>query len=644
MTHPNNNVPLNHPKQKKGKVIRIIRVVTHNFMNRSIDLMVNGENLHILGANETGKTNLANAITYIFDSKNYENRKDFEIKVLDEEGNVVHGLDHTVELHITVDGELVIIKKNYSETWKKKPGTKEKQFGSNNTEYFINGVSTTMTDFQAFINTIVPENLFRLLITPTGFNELHWTERRRMLLEGFGNVTDGEIITLNPALSVVPEILQGHTIEEMLVMIRKKYSLTQKEQKKHNLLLGEAKHKIPEELFEPQGETELKEKLHSVQEQITQTRQKLQQVLHNTSLEQLRTAKNRAQDQLDALNRKITQLTNQKKELDQQIIRLRNKWEVKNEETISYTEIVTCPLCDQSIPEGDRKATRENALRRFQQDKQEALTSISAQGKELNAIMATTAQELLHLKEEQEAFSQTYQKLENELATLMSAAAQEEDQLREKLTALDTKEAALRSTLCHSLAAEQATARVAELQALLKQLENDLKALESQMMALEEFNRLKMQLLQDRVNNHFSMARFRLFKQLVSGEVVECCDTLYKGVPYGSNLNHGHKIQVGMDIVNGLSRRYNISLPLLVDNRESVDQLPPTNAQVISLSVSQRDSVLRPEYDASIQPLQEFHAMFDDRSVRQEETLVNVPYDALTTASATAAVPLGPDF
>jgi len=81
-------VPLNRPKQKKGKMICIIRLVTHNFMNSSIDMLFNGKNTNILGANGTGKTKLLNAITCIFDSKNYENRKDFEIKVLGEDGNV----------------------------------------------------------------------------------------------------------------------------------------------------------------------------------------------------------------------------------------------------------------------------------------------------------------------------------------------------------------------------------------------------------------------------------------------------------------------------------------------------------------------------------------------------------------------------
>ena len=624
---------------KPMKEIRIVHVKTCNFMNGNIDIEVKGNHLCINGPNASGKTRFLHSITYAFDSKNMENRKDFEIKVLDEEGKVVQGLDHTVEVALTVDGVPVTLKKNYTETWKKKPGSNEKQFGSNNTEYFINGVSTTMTDYQAFINSLVPENLFRILITPFGFNELHWTERRSILLEGFGNVTDSEIITLNPALSLVPEILQGSTIEETLPVLRKKFNLTQKEQKKTNLLLGEAKHKIPEELFEPLGEAEMKEKLHSVMEQISSTRQKLETLVHNDRREQLRKGKNRAQEQMDTLKRKQQQLVHQQQDLENRILRLRNRWEVKNEETILYTEMDTCPLCDQNIPEPDRKTAREKAVKRFQEEKQQALTTISTEGKDLALQLATVKSEVAQLGEEQSVFLHTFKCLEEELSVLITATTREETQLRNKLTALDSKEADLRQKLAYSLAADQARNRVAELQEVLQQLEEDLNALESQMMALEEFNRVKMQLLQDRVNQHFSLARFRLFKQLVSGETVECCDTLYKGVPYGSNLNHGHKVQVGMDIVNGLSRRFGLSLPLLVDNRESVDTLPPTNAQVISLCVSRRDSVLRPEFDTSIQPLPE--------EISRPLTFKPMEREALPMPAAQAhpqAAHSGPDF
>jgi hypothetical protein len=54
-------------------------------------------------------------------------------------------------------------------------------------------------------------------------------------------------------------------------------------------------------------------------------------------------------------------------------------------------------------------------------------------------------------------------------------------------------------------------------------------------------------------------------------------------VPYGKNLNSGHEIIVGMDIIRTLSEYYGFVAPIFVDNAESVTRLPEMEAQVIRL-------------------------------------------------------------
>ena len=68
------------------------------------------------------------------------------------------------------------------------------------------------------------------------------------------------------------------------------------------------------------------------------------------------------------------------------------------------------------------------------------------------------------------------------------------------------------------------------------------------------------------------------------------------GVPYGS-LNNGMKINVGIDIINTLSRHYGVTVPLFVDNAESVTKLEKADAQVIRLVVSAEDKELRCVYE-----------------------------------------------
>ena len=82
--------------------------------------------------------------------------------------------------------------------------------------------------------------------------------------------------------------------------------------------------------------------------------------------------------------------------------------------------------------------------------------------------------------------------------------------------------------------------------------------------------------------------------ELLGGGVGACCVEMPEGAPYG-NLNTGARINLGIDIINTMSRHYGVRVPLFVDNAESVTQLEPGLGQVIRLVVSPRDSVLRLE-------------------------------------------------
>ena len=101
--------------------------------------------------------------------------------------------------------------------------------------------------------------------------------------------------------------------------------------------------------------------------------------------------------------------------------------------------------------------------------------------------------------------------------------------------------------------------------------------------------------MEERINSRFEYARFRLFNVLVTGAVEECCDTTYGGVPYGSGLNKGARINVGLDIINTLSGHYSFAPPVWIDNAEAVVELLPTRGQMIRLVVSSADKKLRVE-------------------------------------------------
>ncbi len=86
-----------------------------------------------------------------------------------------------------------------------------------------------------------------------------------------------------------------------------------------------------------------------------------------------------------------------------------------------------------------------------------------------------------------------------------------------------------------------------------------------------------------------------MFHKQINGEISDICETIKDGVPY-SDLNSAGETQVDVDVVNTLQKFYGFSIPIFIDNRESVSQLPDIDCQIINLYVSEKDKEMRIEY------------------------------------------------
>jgi DNA repair protein SbcC/Rad50 len=91
-------------------------------------------------------------------------------------------------------------------------------------------------------------------------------------------------------------------------------------------------------------------------------------------------------------------------------------------------------------------------------------------------------------------------------------------------------------------------------------------------------------MIEDKVNSMFSLVKIKLFNGLVNGGSEEVCTTLINGVPY-EDANAAARVQGGLDIIRTLSKHYDVFAPVIIDNRESVTEIPEMDCQVISLYV-----------------------------------------------------------
>ena len=94
----------------------------------------------IFGENGTGKTTIQDAFLWLLFDKDSTNRKDFEIKTLDQNNQVIHNLDHIVTANLQIDDKIKTFSKIYREVWTKKRNEAEKLLTTHETIYTIDDV------------------------------------------------------------------------------------------------------------------------------------------------------------------------------------------------------------------------------------------------------------------------------------------------------------------------------------------------------------------------------------------------------------------------------------------------------------------------------------------------------------------------
>ena len=198
------------------KELKLISLTLKNFKGiRSFHLDARGENARVFGDNATGKTTLFDSFLWLLFDKDSQNKKDFSIKTLDGNGKEMHNLEHEVEGMFSLDGRTITLRKVFTEKWTRKRGSATSEFTGHETNYFIDGVPVKKKEYVDRVDQIVKEDIFKLLTSPSFFNEqVKWQDRRKILLEICGDISDMDVIASESKLSSLPGILNGRTIEE----------------------------------------------------------------------------------------------------------------------------------------------------------------------------------------------------------------------------------------------------------------------------------------------------------------------------------------------------------------------------------------------------------------------------------------------
>lgn len=309
----------------------------------------------------------------------------------------------------------------------------------------------------------------------------------------------------------------------------------------------------------------------------------------------------------------------------------REDWTTVNKKEFEHTGDCACPACGQDLPEEQVKEARDKAEKQFNAKKSNDLESIAAKGtaakekvsslnqenqlinkelENLNIQLETAKKAIETYKSKVESAEELaipltenneYKALLNEKQQLSEKVSQaqnnimdEVEKVRNEIAPLKEKQNELQEQLSSISLSQKSKDRIKELELQQEQLAEEFEQQEEKLYLSDEFIKTKVNLLEEKINNEFFMAKFKLFNKNINGGLEETCEVMYKGVTY-TNLNNAARVNVGLDIINRLSEHYGVSAPIMFDNAESVTNLIDSNAQVIRLVVSKDDKQLRIE-------------------------------------------------
>lgn len=654
--------------------IKLIKLVLDNFKGaKHFELNAEGKDIVVRGENNTGKTTIADAFYWLLFNKDSKGSTKFAIKTLDNVGDEINNLKHSVYAVLKIDGKEQHIKKTYSEKWTRKRGQAKSSFTGHETVYELGATEEELTpkklkDFNEFINSIISdEQIFKLTTNPFWFNSLKQDERKNILMSLVDEVTDEDVIKSDTKLKELKKLLGDGSLEDFKARIKRNKKAINDDLKAIPVRVDEINHNMPD--VQKYDKDKLEKELTSINEEIKAIDGQIKDIENGLSVEKIEKDIKSKQLEIQYLidnhdgdsRRKLTSLNNEESEkeravavkrrdlsnLKAELQRNESEMEEQNEnfknlgtkhkelvnEQKEFTTATVCDCCGQDIPAHMQEEAIKKMEESYNADKSETLEKIQSDGIEIrNRVKYLSEQNdeieksMETIKKEINKDTQSIDELKEEIKVLESNNTRVEDTdeykqidsdiqalkeqkgqsiqsisddvnglIESKKEPLLNQQRDIKQKLDDIQLSQRAIERIDELESRQEQLAQEYNDLEHATFLTEEFTKQKVKLMESSINDKFEITKFKLFNVLINEGVEDVCIALHNGVPYDSGLNNAARINVGLDIINALSKHYNFYAPIMIDNAESVTDVHETMSQQIQLEVSKKDKELTVE-------------------------------------------------
>ena len=612
----------------------------------------------IRGDNATGKTTVFDSVCWLLFGKDSLDRADFEIKTLDM-GEPVHKVNHEVTGTFTLDeGGTVELKRVYREKYSSPRGG-EVTITGHTTDYFVDGVPKKEKEYKEIVNSLIDESIFKLITNPLYFNETYsWQNRRKLLLEMCGDISDKDVIAEYSELKALTDILSGHSVDDHRKVVAAKKTAINKELDMIPVRIDEALRGKPtidtprdvliQEislatttletleadkalLVNGHAVVDTRAELRDVQRRLMareselQMEYKKQSALKSNEYDMVVSELNNLSSKVESTKYRLDTSNRDIQRIESVIDELMHQRQQVNADAFVMDIDEACPTCGQKLPAEQIQAAREKAETKFNLRKSKRLEelnqSIELKQQDIENIKKRDAglepvETLEALIKAKELVKQTitdeigqltapvldddsiYADLKAEEFMLQMKLDESNTDHSEEIADIDKRIATtkehrfnLETELNKYEEAKRIDTRVAELESQQAELAAEKSKLDEASYLMDEFVKAKVNMLEDVINSRFKLARFKMFNVMLNGNVEECCETTYKGVPYRS-MNNAARINVGLDIINALTSYFKVNAPVFIDNAEAVTEFVPVNSQTIKLIVDESEPQL----------------------------------------------------
>ena len=608
--------------------IRLKKVILENFMCYASRIFDFYEITKIMAKNGIGKSTIATAYSWCLFNCDYE-LKDNPVVRREVDGKSVDDMDTSVELTLDVGGKEITMKKVQKRTY-----SKDGNSYKDDNKYFINDVPKTLKDFNAYLDIDMSvfkmcsninaflnqkpaemrEYLFGLVENVTDLDIANSKAELAELVPLLEKYSTEELSAMNKATKAkitkdLP-ILDGQIKEkERDIQIKSDIDTSDLE-----LLRNSLKEQINSCIAKQTDNDKLLVEYDRASADILDLKFKQGDMVRKANEDNIK-ARRELKSQISNLNYVIDDtkksIDNAKKvvgfdkdkiaEYQKALEDSRAEWKAEKERVFDENSLI-CPYCKQEYSEDKKDELRAD----FKAHKEAELNRITDKGNtskkmldEIKELLVEAEQELEKRKEYLKTHTENMNILEKQLSELpqeIDVTTTEEyralaNEIAVKEQALNTasyitdvkaelkaQESVLRQQLtnCEKKIAESNTEkdeqRLEELRKEQRTQEQNKTNAEKILDLLNELDKAKNETLSDAINSHFSLVKWKLFELNKSGGYKSVCIPTVDGKSILTTMsNKGNRILGRVDICNSIQKISGMSVPIILDDSESLD-------------------------------------------------------------------------